>query len=365
MKGSLTAIAFLLTSSLWGYSIFNTRGFGGYTSAPEFLKVLPRSETSIETGFILEYNYATDGQGGQNAFLVRPEHIRFFVPIPGHFGLSLGVGEHYNLDFKVSSDSVSSADYTLLRTVTGRGGMEGFRVGLDKSIFDIVYLNAGYERLFGGGWERWDSEILKFHDTNPDSVVFRETTVDSLLYHFSGDIVWGMLGAHVGPVTARTFYSYPLGLRVRTEVQTERDTTVVDSAAYTLPAEFGGLVNLSFSDFSFDLAYIQQTPAPGTPFAFKTGRLVELSGQWRLEPLTLTGRLGWNSSYALTADSASISDIYLGVGTRIPIKNYGFGIVSLSGGLRNGGGITEYHTELRLGLEFSELWKKRERMWGG
>lgn len=363
MKRVLILSALLLGSSVWGYSIFNSRGFGGYTPANEFLRVLPRDETSIEADFILEYNYATDGVGGQKAFLVRPEQISFFVPIPGRFGLSLGVSEHYNLDFKISSDSVRSTDYTLLRTVTSRGGMEGFRVGLDKSFFDIVYLKAGYEHLFGGAWERWDSEIISF---DADTVIFREETVDSLLYHFSGDMLWGTLGAHVGPVTARVFYAHPLGLRVRTEVQTTRDTTVLDSARYVLPSELGGLLNLSFSDLSFDLAYAQQTSAQSSsPFALKTGRLVELNGQWKLKPLTLTGKLGWNSSYALTADSAGISDVYVGVGVRVPINNYGFGIINLSGGVRKGADISEYHTELRVGLEFTELWKKRERMWGG
>lgn len=113
-------------------------------------------------------------------------------------------------------------------------------------------------------------------------------------------------------------------------------------------------------------AYIQQSGGePGNLASFVPGRTLEFNSDIALKPLTLTAKAGWMSSYTRTADSSAINDFYLGVGTRIPISSFGYGKVELLGGLRTGGSISEYHAGLTLGLEFTELWKKRERMWGG
>lgn len=362
MKKILTALI-ILPVLLGAYSIFNTRGLGCYIPPIEYTRILPRNLTRIEAGFLAEYGYATDGIGAQSEFIVRPELVRLYVPLPGRFGFSAQICEHYNLDFAVQTDSLQSIDYTLVRFITGRGGIDGVRVALDKSFYDIIYLQVGYERLFGGAWEHWDSEILKFNDA--DSIIFHEQSIDSLLYYFGGNVVWGMAGFDIGPVEVRGFYSYPFGLTISTEVQTFRDTTLLDSAFYHMPVELGGILSYSMRDIAFNLAYIQQIPPTETPLALTTGRLLELSSIWNLDQLTLTGRMGWNRSYALTVDSSFIDDIYLGVSTHIPILDYGWGKIDLSGGLRRGGDISEFHVDLRLGVEFTELWKKRERMWGG
>ena len=345
----------LLCSALSAYSVFNTRGLGGYTPPAEFLEIPSMSETILEARFTSEYVYATDAQAGQNAFLVRPERFRFYFPLPWRFGLGAQITQRFNLDFYVESDSARSADYTLIRRVKGRGGIEGLRLSLDKGFYDIIYLGVGYERLFGGAWERWDSEIVELN----------QITVDSLLYYFGGNGVWGMAGFKLGPLELRGFYAHPLGLQVTTEVQTSRDTTVVDSASYTPPAELGGVLAYSTDKLELGLAYIQQKAEDPGSLSFITGHLVEVNGGWELKPFILTGKAGWKSWYVESAGGSPIRDIYLGIGTRIPIESYGYGVIQLSGGLRNGGKISEYHIGLRAGLEFRELWKKRERMWGG
>ena len=344
-----------LGSVLLAYSIFNTRGLGGYTTPAEFLKIPSRTQTSLEVRFTSEYVYATDGQAGQNAFLVRPERFRFYFPLPWRFGLGAQITPRFNLDFAVESDSARSADYTLIRRVKGRGGIEGLRLSLDKGFYDIAYLGVGYERLFGGAWERWDSEIVELG----------EMTVDSLLYYFGGNGVWGMAGFKLGPLQLRGFYGYPLDLGVTTEVQTSRDTTVVDSASYTPPAELGGVLAYSANKLELSLAYIQQKASDHTSLSFITGHLVEANAAYKFKPFILTGKAGWKSWYVESADGSPIRDTYLGIGTCIPIESYGYGILELTGGLREAGAISEYHVELRAGLEFRELWKKRERMWGG
>jgi hypothetical protein len=350
-------ILLAMSFSLSAYSIFNTRGLGCYTPPREFLDIDQRTQTSLEARFIAEYVYATDDStGGQSAFLLRPELFRFYLPLVWRFGLGTEIAQRFNLDFTVESDSAHSSDYTLIRTVKGRGGIEGLRVYLDKSFYDIVYLGAGYERLFGGAWERWDSEVVELG----------QTTVDSLLYFFGGNGFWGMAGLRLGPVEFRGFYGYPLDLKVTTEVQTSRDTAVVDSASYTPPGELGGIVTYSANKLRLGAAYVQQTASEATSLCFVPGRLIQVNASGELKPFVLTGKAGWRSWYVESSDGSPIRDIYLGLGMRIPIESYGYGIVEVSGGLRNGGSdISEYHLELYTGLEFRELWKRRERMWGG
>lgn len=344
-----------LGSVLLAYSVFNTRGLGDYMPPAEFLEIPSRTQTTLEARFLSEYVYATDNQGGKNAFLLRPERFRFYFPLPWRFGLGAQLTQRFNLDFAVESDSVRSADYTLIRRVKGRGGIEGLRLSLDKGFYDILYLGVGYERLLGGAWERWDSEIVELN----------RITVDSLLYYFGGNGVWGAAGFKIGPVELRGFYAHPLGLRVITEVQTSRDTSVVDSASYTPPVELGGVLAYSANKLELGLAYIQQRAEDPGPLSFIVAHLVEANAAYKFKPFILTGKAGWKSWYVESADGSSVRDIYLGIGTRIPIESYGYGVIQLSGGLRNGGKISEYHVELRAGLEFMELWKKRERMWGG
>jgi hypothetical protein len=349
-------ILLVMSFSLSAHSIFNTRGLGDYTPPREFLDIDPRTQASLAARFIAEYVYATDDSiGGQHAFLLRPELFRFYLPLAWRFGLGVQIAQRFNLDFAVESDSAYSSDYTLIRRVKGRGGIEGLRVSLDKSFFDIVYLGAGYERLFGGAWERWDSEIVELG----------RTTVDSLLYFFGGNGFWGMAGLKLGPVELRGFYGYPLDLKVTTEVQTSRDTTVVDSASYVPPGEMGGVVTYSANKLELGLAYIHQTARDPTSLSFVPGHLIQTDASAELKPFVLTGKAGWKSWYVESSDGSPIRDIYLGIGMRIPIQSYGFGIVEVSGGLRSGRDISEYHVELYTGLEFRELWKKRERMWGG
>ena len=345
----------LLGSALSAYSVFNTRGLGGYTPPAEFIEIPSRTKTILEAHFTSEYVYATDNQGGQNAFLLRPERFRFYFPLPWRFGLGAQITQRFNLDFYVESDSARSADYTLIRRVKGRGGIEGLRLSLDKGFYDIIYLGVGYERLFGGAWERWDSEIVELN----------RITIDSLLYYFGGNGVWGMAGFKLGSLELRGFYAHPLGLHVTTEVQTSRDTTVVDSASYTPPAELGGILAYSANKLELGLAYIQQKAEDSDSLSFITGHLVEANAAYKFKPFILTGKAGWKSWYVESAGGSLIRDIYLGIGTRIPIESYGYGVIQLSGGLRNGGKISEYHIGLRAGLEFRELWKRRERMWGG
>lgn len=357
MKRLFLVVAIFVTigGSLEAYSIFNTRGLGEYSAPVEFLKISPRYQTSLGFDFLGEYVYATDGEVARDAFMMKPQRLRFFFPLPGKFGLDLQVDERYNLDYEVESDSVRSLDYTLIRRIESRGGIEGLRVSLDKSFYDVVYLGAGYERYFGGAWERWESEIVELS----------ETTVDSLLYHFSGNGIWGMAGLKVGPVELRGYYGYPFNLDVRTEIETTRDTSDVDSVTYVPPSEMGGILSYSFQNLQLSAAYLQQAGGDQVGLSFLPARQVELNALWDLNALDLTGRAGWKSWYVGTSDGSPISDVYLGLGTRIPVMSYGDGIIELSGGLRKGGTISEYHVELKAGLEFKELWKKRERMWGG
>ncbi len=364
-KTAFFLIALSPLSSLFAYSIFNARGLGGYVPPANFLEIQPRIETLLYANFDLGFVHSSEKRDVLNSnegFIVRPSDFGFFFPLPGKFGLSLSACERFNLDFAAQSDSVHSSDYTLVRRIASRGGIESFRVSLDKSLFDMVYLGVGYERLFGGAWERWDSEILKFQD---DTVVYREATVDSLLYHFRGNGFWGMAGLHFGNFNVSGFYGYLLDLKVLTEVQTERDTTFTDSAFYVPPAEMGGILSWTAPKFSLSAAFIQQTGGEPGNLLFVPGRTLEFNSSFALKPLTLTAKAGWMSWYTRTADSSSINDFYLGIGTRIPIVSFGYGNVELTGGLRTGGNITEYHAGLRLGLEFTEFWKKRERMWGG
>jgi len=348
------ALAALTAGSLWGYSVFNTRGLGGYVPPVEFLNAAPRHRTRIGVGFVSEFVQAVDSSNVRSGFLTRPERLEFYFPLPYNLGLAAQVAERFDLDFSVQSDSVRSV-YTLIRRIEGRGGIEGARVALDKSFYNVFYLCAGYERYFGGAWERWTSEVVELETI----------TTDSLLYHFGGDGVWGVCGVHLGGVRLRGFYAYPFALRVTTEVQTSRDTSTVDSVSYVPPVEFGGLLNYTGRRLSLGFAYIQQSGGEDGGLFFNTGRLAELNAAWRLEALTLTGRAGWSEWYARTADGSAISELYAGLGVRIPIESYGWGVVELKGGLRRGGTLSEYRAELRTGLEFNEIWKKRERMWGG
>ncbi len=351
----LIALIFLLSSALSAYSIFNSRGLGGYNPPAEFLQIQPRHQTRLGVGFLSEYVYATDGTGGQRAFQIRPESFQFYFPLPWRFGLGVQVTERFNLDYYVESDSARSSDYTLIRRVKSRGGIEGLRLSLDKSFYDKVYVGVGYERLFGGAWERWESEVVEL----------TETTVDSLLYHFGGNGVWGMAGFKLGPVEMRGFYAHPFGLAVSTEVQTTRDSAIVDSASCIPPAELGGIITCSAKRLELGLAYIQQVPADSTLFSFVPGHIIQANAGYRFDPFILTGKAGWKNWYVETASGSPVSDIYVGIGARIPIKAYGYGKLEISGGLREGGDISEYHVELRAGLEFTEIWGKRERMWGG
>lgn len=358
----LYIVLLLPLNYLFSFSIFNSRGLGGYEPPSEFLRIQPRSQTILKADFLTEYVHATEPSASKDAFLARPYEFGFFFPLPGRFGLSLGIMERYNLDFEVESDSIESDDYTLIRRIASRGGIESFRISVDKSLFNLIYLGAGYERLLGGAWERWDSEILKLEG---DSVIYQEATVDSLLYHFGGNGFWGIAGIHLGKLDVRGFYGYPLDIKVLTEVQTKRDTSVIDSAFYVPPAEFGGIVSWATPKYSISASYIQQSGGTPSGLAFVPAHTLELNSSFALKPFSLTAKAGWMSWYTTTVDSLPINDFYLGVGSRIPIQSFGFGNVELNSGIRTGGDITEYHVGLKLGLEFTELWKKRERMWGG
>ncbi|GEM_PF-2255031 len=357
MKRSIISIlSFILLAKVgFAYSLFNTRGLGMYYPPAEFQKIFSRAKTRMDVGFVLEYNYATNNTAVRDMLMFRPQRITFFTPLPWKFGLSLNICERYNLDFSVRSDSTSSGDYTLIRAITGRGGVAGFRVALDKTIFNIIYLGGGYERYFGGAWERWDSEIIEL----------KEKTVDSLLYHFRGNGAWAMAGVNIGTFQLRGFYNHSFDLNIDTEVQTSRDTSLLDSASYQPPAEFGGILTYRARDYSLGLSYIQQTGGNAGRLEFVPGRIVELGGGYKFDNFSINAKAGWHQWYVRTNDNQAISDIYLGFGTRIPLKQYGVALLNLTGGYRTGGELSEYHAELNLGIEFNELWKKRERKWGG
>jgi len=365
VKRLLVVAVLAVPPVLKAYSIFACRGLGQYQPAWEYLSVQPREMTNFSANFLLEYNYTTEDERFNDAFTIRPNRLNFFFKLPWKFGLTAQISERYNMDFYSKSDSVTSGEYTLIRKVKSTGGIEGFRVGLDRSFFDIVYLGAGYERYFGGVLERWDSEVFTLTETG-DSILtdFYERTVDSLLYHFRGNGFWGVAGADLGPVQLRGFYGICLPLTVTTEVATTRDTSVVDSTSYTPPAEFGGIARYSARKFGVELSYIQLT-GDDTDLSLVPGRIVELNTLWKLDDFDLTAGAGYNQWGVQTVAGEGISDINLSVGARIPIEEFGFGTIGLTGGLRKGGDISEFHIEFKAGVQFQELWKRRERMWGG
>ncbi|MBN2379473.1 hypothetical protein JXM67_06690 [candidate division WOR-3 bacterium] len=367
MKRLATFTVLLLSFNgiLEANSVFSSRGLGQFRAPAEYLSIAERNMTLLEGDFLFEYDYATDGKVYDGNFMVRPERLNFFFALPARFGLSAQITERYNLDFSIQSDSARSGDFTLIRKVLSRGGIGGFRIGVDKSFYDIGYLGIGYERLFGGAWERWDSKVLILRPDSDSTIVdFEETTVDSLLYHFAGNGLWGMAGVKVGPVEVRGFYGFPLGLTVTTELATLRDTSTTDSVSYTQPAEFGGIARFSARKMGLELSYLQ-LKGEENGLGLVPGHHIQLNSLWKFEHIDLTAGVGYNKWYVQTVDTSTISDVFLSLGTRIPIKSYGYGTIGLTGGLRKGGDLSEYYVELRAGLLFKELWKRRERMWGG
>lgn len=354
MKRTFLLLSVLL-SSISAYSIFNTRGLGEFDPPGDFLAIRPRSQTSLGAWFAGEFASATDGEFRSSNFLIRPDEFRFFFPLPWRFGLLAQVHTRYDLDFDVASDSVYSQDYTLIRNVRSRGGIDELRLGLDKSFFDIAYLGGGYELFFGGALERWDAEIVELE----------HKTSDSLLYHFRGNGLWGAAGIKLGSFQVRGYYDYPINLKVRTEVQTVRDTADTDSVTYNPPGQFGAIVSYSWRRWSVGAAYLQQLQGDDSSMSFQSGRIIQADASYRFDPLTLICKAGYKSWYTHTSDGSPISDLFTGVGVKIPIESYGFGKVELNAGLRSGGDYFEYHVGLRAGIEFTELWKRRERMWGG
>ena len=230
MKRFFCTAAFLLSFGLLdAYSVFNTRGLGQYEAPVEYLSIPSRNVTVLEGRFKFEYDRTSEDGFYKDAFLVCPERLYFFFKLPWGFGLSTQITERYNLDFDVESDTVESSEFKLIRKVRSIGGIEGMRVGIDKSFWDIVYIGVGYERLFGGAWERWESRIRQKNIPDTLASDYDEVTIDSLLYYFRGNGVWGIAGVKIGPVEVRGFYGYPLGLNIRTELATLRDTSIVDS----------------------------------------------------------------------------------------------------------------------------------------
>lgn len=352
---------------LFGESFFNPRGlgeewgqvdartFGWYALGPANPAFgIKMSAPTFSATTLAEFISGSDNNQQRNIGGFVPMNFMGCVPLPFDFGCRVGLGQRFNEDFSVYSDSVVSDLISYRKHIIGRGGMYGADFGLGKSFFKNLVVGTNFTWFFGSSVEEWIVEVFE------GDYITKDTTEAIFSgYNFN---LGGSFQSKLGTVTA--FWSAPIRLNIASEVHSvqkvqtfERELMVPN--AWGLGLSINGPKN---TGFFFDF---QNKPWAGSnqDLGFTNG--LSFAGGLELKNIPLA--IGYKNRvwYVQSANNKKINEQALFVKGSRPLSYWGDFSVALEFLQRGDGSLTETGLRLMTTLSFEEPWKKRQRRWGG
>jgi hypothetical protein len=293
----------------------------------------------------------------------RPAAFHAAIPLPLGTRLSLGLGEEFNQNFNVWSESAPDTAYR--RHVIGRGGVYALKVGAAKSFWNAVCIGAEYDHLLGGSREDWRFELADGNYSSTDTIElnYAANTVRVGASYQGRAFSLGLLYEPALTMSAKS-------LRHVHGVVSDSDAAHTISLPHVLSASAG--VNptqrLSFVA-GLTLRPWQEATITDDDATSSLGFRNTWRGSIGAEYDVVEGypaRLGFSHQdwYCNAVGSTAVTENGIHLGTSLPVPKFGSLDASAEVLLRSSSGLSEVAGRLMLTLSYREAWTKRVRHWG-
>lgn len=333
---------------IFSLSVFNTKGLGKICASNlSFLSLSMDSSVKIGIEFKGELIRTFEKGNKRDNYLFQPTSGYFYLPIMNVASISAGLERRFDMNFDVASDTITTEHYKIVKRVKSSGGINSLFLGGVLN-FGVLRLGGGGEYLFGAVHEVWEVYMRE-----------EELSLDSMFYRFDK----GFVPFLAGGIQLRDYgiflnYSLPQKARVISVSKLYEDTTSSDTTTFPIPFHFEAL--LQRNKWEARIFYLRDNSLRAMD------RIGIFAGkEWRIRKNIKGFFRGSYHRWYYLYPKENIQEYSLENKFDLLIKGIGEFGIGLELGFRHSLGVKEFFGAMEVCLEFSEVWRKRKRLWGG